>query len=67
MGFIITINAHLDVEIRKESFIIHDDELPIESPEFRFERVFPFQAAIQQIIESPRFQRWLEEKERSTR
>lgn len=64
MGVIVeTKNPHLEFEMRRESFIIHDDELIQESPEFGYERVFGLQALIAQVIQHPRFIAWLKKKE----
>ena len=65
MGLIITINDHLDVELRRESFCIHDDESPADlpSPEFGYERVFPLKAALGAIEKEPRFVEWLQKRE----
>lgn len=63
MGHIIEINDHLDIELRRESFRIYDDELPTESPEFGYERVFPLEHAIAEVKKHPRFVEWLREKE----
>lgn len=64
MGVIVeTANPHLEIEFRRESFIIHDDELIQESPEYGYERVFGLQALIAQVIQHPRFTAWLRQKE----
>ena len=59
-------NEHIEVEVRRESFIIHDDARDSRdvAPEFGYERVYALQALIQQIIEHPRFVAWREKKER---
>jgi hypothetical protein len=59
-----TTNAHLEYELRRESFIIHDDELPTPfPPEFGYERVYGLIALLQRVEESERFQRWLARRE----
>lgn len=64
MGVILeTSNPHLSIELRRESFFIHDDELTTESPEFGYERVFGLQGILEQILEHPRFIRWLNKRE----
>jgi hypothetical protein len=65
MGFIIDVNDHLSVEVRRTSFMIHDDELQAtESPEFGYNRVFPLIAALEHVKNSERFQAWLKKEER---
>ena len=60
-----TSNAHLDYELRRDSFIVHDDELihEQEAPEFGYERVYGLIALLQAVEASERFQRWLAKRE----
>lgn len=65
MSVIIEINDHLEVELRCESFIIHDDErdkLDI-APEFGYERAFPMKALVETVLQHPRFVLWLKKRE----
>lgn len=63
MGLIIDVNDHLSVELRRESFIVHDDALVQEAPEFGYERVYGLIALLAAVEQSERFQRWLAKRE----
>lgn len=60
-----TTNKHLEYELRRTSFIVHDDERATpEAPEFGYERVYGLIALLQLIEQSECFQRWLAKAER---
>lgn len=60
-----TTNKHLEYELRRTSFIIHDDERAApEAPEFGYERVYGLIALLQLVEQSDRFQCWLKKAER---
>ena len=66
MGVIIEINEHLEVELRRTSFIIHDDARDDRdiAPEFGYERAFPMKALVEAVLQHPRFVSWLKKRER---
>ena len=62
MGLVIEVTPRVDVEVRRDSFYIADNESALENPEFDFELVPALSLALDIVKESDQYQRWLKRK-----